>query len=362
MRNTRLKKILWRNLLAGAVLGARAVLAQSTGTSPGGTVLVNNPPGDDWSRHFRIGGFAALNLKASFSATGPFSVAGNSAGPVGVSGANHVYDDGYVRVDQTGDAQGFTSFWGYTSAAQIDAADHLLLMHAASAYSLNGGGGENAGPLPGFDMAYGGNFWNVGWAQVGWEAGAGLLPVKISQQQTMPAAVTQSTFSFNTGTIVVPTAPYNGGSSGQGANIQDIATAAGTTIVPGTVSSSQTLDVMLYNLRLGPTINFNLGTSFGLELGAGPAVGIVSGDLKFNDAITTANGTSFSSGKTSSTDFVFGGYANATVLYHAVPGGDIYLGAQFMPLGNARLNGNGREGELKLGGRVYITAGFNWPF
>jgi hypothetical protein len=363
MRKPRLKKFWWRSLAGFAVVGAaRAALAQSIGLDPGASYMVNAPMSDDGAMHFRIGGMVALNLKANFSLGGSFNIAGNNVGPLGVTGKDHVFDDGYVRVDQTGDALGQTSYWGYNSATQIGPGN-TLLMHSASSYALNSQAGEDAGPLPGFDMAYGANFWNTGWAQVGWELGAGLLPIRISNQQNLSTLVSESTYSFNTGGIILPTAPYHGGPSGLGPTISDVATAVGApATVPGTVASSQMLDLMLYNLRLGPTLNFKLGSSLGLELGVGPAVGLVSGDLKFNDAITTPNGTAYNSGKVSQTDFVYGGYANATILYHIVPGGDIYAGAQYMPLSNANINGAGRAAELKLGGQIYFTLGINWPF
>jgi hypothetical protein len=118
---------------------------------------------------------------------------------------------------------------------------------------------------------------------------------------------------------------------------------------------------MLYTMRLGPSVYWDLNEHLGLSAGAGPAVGIVSGSLKYNDVI---NGTSVSNkGQIDATDLVYGGYANATLLYH-VPGekGDLYLGAQFMSLGNATISGGGREGRLNLGGQIYVTAGINWPF
>ena len=118
---------------------------------------------------------------------------------------------------------------------------------------------------------------------------------------------------------------------------------------------------MLYTVRLGPTVYWDLNENFGLSAGAGPAIGIVSGDYKY-DEITTP-GAPHNHGQFGATDLVYGGYVNATLMYH-VPNesADIYIGAQFMSLGNANFSGGGREASLKLGGQVYISAGINWPF
>jgi hypothetical protein len=41
---------------------------------------------------------------------------------------------------------------------------------------------------------------------------------------------------------------------------------------------------------------------------------------------------------------------------------DIYIGAQYMPMGNATISGGGRSGRLNLGGQLYFSIGINWPF
>ena len=88
----------------------------------------------------------------------------------------------------------------------------------------------------------------------------------------------------------------------------------------------------------------------------------MSGDYKYDETINTGNGGTPNSGRISGTDFVYGGYVNATVLCHVMDNADIYAGAQFMPMSNATISGGGREGRLNLGGQVYFTVGINWPF
>src|SRR5256885_5552220 len=73
---------------------------------------------DDWTRHFRVGMQIGLNLKADFSMTGSFGISGSQPGATGANAVDHFYDDGYVRVDQTGNTRAYTSFWGYNNASQ----------------------------------------------------------------------------------------------------------------------------------------------------------------------------------------------------------------------------------------------------
>ena len=86
----------------GLMLSARPVLGQDT---------------DSWWQHLRVGVPVTFNIHASFSENGLFTLPGGQAGPAGVPGVDHVYNDGYVKVDMTTNAGGFTSYWGYKNAS-----------------------------------------------------------------------------------------------------------------------------------------------------------------------------------------------------------------------------------------------------
>jgi hypothetical protein len=345
-------------LLAGLPGLTPAVLAQPDTFygNPDSAAFIRIPSDtDDWTRHFRIGALVGMNISANFTRSGTFSVSGNNP-------AQGIYDDGYVRTDSTGNAGGQTSYWGYNNSSQLSG--NNLTMSAANSFTTSSSSQEQGGVFPGFDMAYGDNLWYWKHARVGWEFGFGLLPIDIVDNQTAPASVTSSTYTFNTGSIVVPQAPYQGPFNA-GPYLPTIPTnyTSSTTVDPnGTVSGSQKMDVMLYTWRLGPTFYWDLSDKVGVSLGAGPAVGLVSGNLKYDEVITASGVNARNSGSIGGTDLVYGGYVNAMVMYHAVDNGDIYAGIQFMPMSNATISGSGREGRLNLGGQVHFSIGVNWPF
>ena len=317
---------------------------------------------DDWTRHFRIGAVVGMNISADFNQSGLFTLPGNSA-------ASGIFDDGYVRPDQNGDPN-YTSYWGYNNRSlQYNDASQTLQMHSATAYSASGSSSSDGnGAFPGFEMAYGGNLWYWKHARVGWELGFGLLPINISESSTTPATVIQNTYTFHPGATLggvgFPSAPsYQGGSSGVGPVIStayDLTTSTNT----GSISGSQTLDVMLYTLRLGPTFYWDLTEHVAGSVGAGPAVGLVSGDYKYDQTVAVGPASTHNSGQISGTEMVYGGYVNGTLMYHVQANGDadIYVSAQFMPMTDATIGGGGREGRLNLGGQLYLSVGINWPF
>ncbi len=314
----------------------------------------------DWTRHFRIGAMVGFNISANFSEKGPFNVSGNDV-------AKGIYDDGYVKPDESGDPD-FTSNWGYQNASQYDPAGNggsgTMSMHSISSYTASGSAKEDGGPFPGFEMAYGDNLWYWKHARVGWELGFGLLPISIKNNSSLPTSATQSTYTFDTGGISVPTTlPYQGGPSGQGSNIFSTPSSPTVQTLDGIVSGSRTLDVTLFTLRLGPTFYWDLTEDFGMSLGAGPAIGIAAEDLSYDETIVLSDGSSaHNKGSISTTDVVFGGYVNGALMYHVLDNADIYLGAQYMPLGNAGISGGGRQASLDLGGQIYVSLGINWPF
>jgi hypothetical protein len=355
----RFRTILAWCLLAGLMGLAPAVRAQpdTFGGNPDSAAFIPIPSDtDDWLRHFRIGALVGMNISANFTRSGTFGISGNSP-------AQGIYADGYVRTDSTGNAGGYTTYWGYNNASQLNGT--ALTMNAANSYSTSTSSHEQGGVFPGFDMAYGDNLWYWKHARVGWEFGFGLLPIDIVDKQSAPATVTQSTYTFNTGVITVPGAGYQGPFNPGSSYAQYIPTnyTSSSSVDPnGTVSGSQKMDVMLYTWRLGPTFYWDLSDNVGMSLGAGPAVGLVSGNYKYDEIVTASNVSVHNSGSIGGTDLVYGGYVNAMVMYHAVDNGDIYAGIQFMPMTDATIGGGGREGRLNLGGQVHFSIGVNWPF
>ena len=343
-------------------LGSSGLSIDTFGGDPSTSKFIRIPSDtDDWTRHFRIGAMVGMNIGANFSEKGTFKISDKNM-------ANGIFDDGYVRTDQTGNSGGLTSFWGYNNSSQYNPAGNggsgTIDMHSVTSYKTAGSSEENGGAFPGFDMAYGDNLWYWKHARVGWELGFGLLPISIKNSSPMSATVNQTTTTFDAGGIVVPTAPYRGGSSGQGPSISPTPLSSGSqTLENETVTGTRTFDVMLYTLRLGPSFHWDLSDDFGMSLGAGPAIGLASERLYFNETINLADGSiSHNHGRVSDTAVVYGGYVNGTLMYHVMDNADIYLSAQYMPMSNAELNGGGRQAELKLNGQVYISLGVNWPF
>jgi len=348
---------LWLPLLVASACGGLAQQQERLAHS-----WLESPTGDEsWPRHFRLGVLAGLNLKADFSMNGTaFPVSGSQPGAA-TSGIDHFYDDGYVRLDETGNAGNYTSYWGYNNAAQSSGGS--LVFHSATSFTASGGAKESGDVQPGLDLAYGGHLFRFHDALIGWELGFGWLAIEIKDKSVLPIVATRTIHSFSTGGIILPSAPYNGGSSGIGPTISDIPGAPSGDTIAGTLNGTRTLDVSLYAFRLGPTVYWELPANFALQISGGAALGFISGELQFDETLQFTDGSrAINKGDFSNDEMVYGGYVGATLLYHTVEHGDFYIGAQYMPLGNVAFNGGGRQASLNMSGGVYISAGVNWPF
>lgn len=319
------------------------------------------PDTDDWTRHFSIGPLAAFNIGVKFSIVPGQLFKGISGNNV----AAGIFDDGYVRPDQSGNS-GSTGYWGYNNASQYNAANNTLTMTATSSYSIPSGENHSmdAGALVGVDVVYGVNFWYWKHARVGFDLGISYLPLHVSDNQPLTAAVNQTSYVFPTFGNVIPSAGYQGNSSGFNEPHIGLTPTSSTPsqMTDVHVTGSRTLDANIFILRLGPAFYWDLTDHVGMNLGAGPALGIVSAQYSYNETLTFGETTAHNVGSFDDLGFQYGGYVNLTFYYHLNESVDLFLGGQFMTMDDYTISSGGREASLDLGSQIYISGGINWPF
>jgi hypothetical protein len=216
-------------------------------------------------------------------------------------------------------------------------------------------------------MEYGGYPWHWERVRLGFNLGFGFLPLSFSQKISMEGNVIQDQAVFSTEADgypgFFPPAGHQGSPDG-GRSIHSDGSSTFVSGGPATAVGTETLDVTLFAFRLGPSLFFDLHPRLGLAVGAGPAFGLIVGEYKFDESIsvTADNTVTRNRGHFDVSDFVFGGYVNATLTYHATLNGDFYIGAQYMPLGSASFSKGGRSADLDLGGAIFLSGGINWPF
>lgn len=310
----------------------------------------------NWTKNFRIGALTGLGVKGQIKLRGSFTVNGRDPTP-------GVYDDGYVRTDDTDNAGDLTSFWGYDNAAQYDAGAQTMTLSSSSAFTANGSSSMSQEFTAGIEVAYGNNLRKWERSRLGWEFGFGYLPLALKSDSSIAGTVTRTKYVFNNGGILILGNSWQGGSSGTGPLIDPRIVSTSTEDIDGVIRDVGNLDATLFTFRLGPTLFLDVTPEFGLAGSIGPAFGVLTETCRFDEKITYGDGsTGRAKGNFSATDLVYGAYVNMVATYHADENGDIYIGVQYMPMTGSKFSQGGREASVDLMGQIYFMLGVNWIF
>jgi hypothetical protein len=276
------------------------------------------------------------------------------------------YVDGYVRPDATRDPLRTTN-WGYDNEAQFNPETREMTFHRPESFSADfSETSRDDSPYVGLELAYGTAITRWGNALIGWEAGYSFLPISIKDRRRMSGLVENAAYTHLVPEDVeVPEPGYRGPTTGVGGVvIGREATRVDSEFFPGVARGSRGLDVSLHTLRLGPTIHLELSRRWAVQGGVGPMVGYVTGDYTFDEELTVQGETRphRAEGDFGGDDFVYGGYAQALLLFHVEDHGDIYAGLQLMSLSGTEFEEGDRRAKLDMGATLSFLIGVNWPF
>jgi hypothetical protein len=283
------------------------------------------------------------------------------------------YDDGYVRTDISGNAGGKTWYWGYAADSQVDVANDSLLMHTVSS-SPRDGRSLNLDDeiMPGVELTYGRvlKLWprkNERATVLGAEAAISALDVRFATSDTLQGDMTRTTSAFALDGVIPPGAPYNGTFNGPG----PLTSATPFSVTSETLAGLSAVDTEVrahvYGLRLGPFLELPLGGRFSFQFGAGVALMYANTTLEFTETLSFENPVpgqppasreeSFSEG-----EFLVGFYGRALAGYDFNPGLRLFLGAEYLYLGETSVSGGGKEATLKLESALQGVVGLQLLF
>jgi len=311
---------------------------------------------------FTLRGRLGVNIQAKFSHIGTFPAATDIGGTG--SALNHFYDDGYVRVDESGNYGGQTWYWGYVSGSQISG--NNILFHSSSA-NVGASRDVTDDPQYGVELVYNHEIGPLGGGSKcrwGMEVAFGWNGVDIRDNKTLRADLNQVTdaYAFAPGTTP-PAAPFNGPFQGPSFTISDTPTRSFTTIPGGaTVSGFRDLQADVFAGRIGPYFEFPLSSRFQLTLSGGLAVGALYSDFAFRERINYGANSVVRSGSRTDGDALFGGYAGANLNYKFDNRWNATFGAQFESLGTRSHSAGGHKYELDLTKSVYLSFGVGYSF
>ena len=313
---------------------------------------------------FSLNARLGFNISARFKTLGRLSLVPNTR--TTPDGATYNYDDGYVLTDVSGNFGDQTWNWGYDKSSQVSGDNILMHRSRPVAGSAAPAGVDANDPNLGAELAYNRELGRNGSVRWGVEVAANYLNVEFDDRSSFTAGIvrTTDTYPFTPGTTP-PLAPYQGNYGGPGFVIGGTPTSSSTRYLAdgALVSGHRGFDADVWGFRLGPYVDFPLGTNWNLSLSAGVAVGLVSADASWNERISI-NNTLVATSRGHGDDFsvLWGGYLGAKVSYRLSDHWSIEGGAQFQALGKYDESLGGRKVELDLGHAIFLVAGLSYSF
>ena len=306
---------------------------------------------------FSVGPQFGLNLNARFNHLGNLHPASPGVGTGG--GVNRTYDDGFVKLDSSGDAGGQTWNWGYQSAGQVQG--NILTLHSSSS-AINGSQSLNDDPQAGFDLAYGRRLGTVLGGQWGLQAAVDFTTISIHDNHPLSGTGTTISDAYSLGSVTAPLAPYSGSFNGPGPLLGDSptrTTASETVLITG----QRTLDAQVYALRAGPYYEYAFGTRWSGRLGGGLVLAVADTSYTYNETINFGGGQSLNNaGSSEGASFQAGGYVEGKLLYAMTPCTSLFAGAQYECLGNFSHNTGNEQAQLDMSSAVYVLFGVQFNF
>lgn len=295
--------------------------------------------------HLSFGPSFGLNYKAEFKDNSTYFNAVNPGQPI--SGVSHIYDDGYVGVDISGNLDGLTTYWGYQNASQDVGGG--IEYHARQ--PVEDSSSEDF-PQYGFEIIYQrilGDFSKDNSGLWGLEVGFGYTNIKLDNHLGS-VSVMIDTFPIG---VVPPSPGYNGSFDGPGALLGDtpVRTYGNTAIM-----SNQKLDGDLFSIRMGPFTEWKLTS----HLNVAASVGLVVAPTRLNfyyDEIGSMIGGHSIDGHASKSRVLYGPYVSVNLRYDYNESWSVFAGAQYQSLNDMNLSAGSRVARFDTGNTVNLTAG-----
>jgi len=310
-----------------------------------------------------------FNMKVDFEKLGGLQL--SDPGPNTGSTFNRNYDNGYNRVDISGNQGGMTWNWGYSSPSS--ASPDAITLQSDSTPATAQSGSYQDRPQSGVELSYSRELTRGKKWRAGLEAALGYTSVSIDDSQTLTYQATRTSDTFSLNGVVPPVPPYAGTFEGPGPLLSSSLNPSGRTVTEladaATIRGDRSIDSDVFTIRLGPYLELPLSRKFALTFSGGLTLGAAHTKFSFHETVSIAepdSGIELDSGQRSgsdwSTDFLVGGYAGASLSYAISETVGVFAGAMFQAAGESINESQTKESVLNLGKSVVVSVGLSYSF
>lgn len=323
--------------------------------------------------HFNLAARMVWGIEANFSPTPTASLinavgpgvpgvppfAGPFPGPASVGGLDREYANGFVRRDNSGNAGGLTTNWGYDRASQIQSGH--VAYEGTTALSPRGESGASDDPAPGFEATLQRDFFHGEHVALGIMGAFNWTDVSVGSSAALGGTGSFVTDFYPLGGITPPAAPFTGSASGPNALIGD----APIRVLHGgdiAVTGSRSIEGDLYGFKLGLYAEFQLCKAASIVVSAGPTVVLADAEFRYAETLAYNGFTANLTGAGSHDDWLLGGFVDATLNWYVTDRFTLFLGGGWQTADALDLSAGGRAAELDLGTTFQLLGGLGWRF
>jgi hypothetical protein len=350
-----------KSVLAVALLAAPSVLAQSPdAVSPLKLEVPQVKSPNRFGLHYRMG----FNAPVSFKNLGGFPAL--SVPRYTPDGDLYNYDNGYVLTDSSGNAMGYTRYWGYDNASQASGNGAVVMQRSSSAATASSNDHYDS-PMSGVELTYNRELMHKKSWRGGLEGAFGYTYMSVHDSGTESASVTRvnDTYSLPQGSgSVVPPAPYTGHRGLPGPVIGASPSSSTTDVQQGaSITGERDFSANLFNFRFGPYVEIPLSKNIAFTLSGGFALVYVSSEFSFSETVTIPGvGSVEHHASGSGHEWLPGGYVAGNFSVALSDSWALVAGAQFEDVGRYTQTLSGKQATLDLSKSIFVTVGLSYSF
>jgi hypothetical protein len=332
-------------------------------------------PGRNLNRVSFSGKFSFL-IDADFTSATPtpsIGAVGASGGTVPSTAVDRFYDDGFVRIDISGNAGGMTWFWGYNDASQVAGVGTpgaTLTFHSAPSPTDQFKRSSRDEVLPGFELSYGRVLkeWELRpgrFASFGLMGSFGYTDLRLRDSGVAAGTVLLTTDTYAIGAGVVPPAPpYTGTFAGPGPVIPDNPNGGRVTApAAATATVLNQVEGRMYAVTLGPFFEVPFHERLLAKFSGGVALAMADRTYSFSETVAVVGAPATSrAGRVSSADLLAGASFQMGIGWLITERWSLDLAGQYQYLGTTRQSVLGKTAELNLQSAVSVLAGVSYRF
>lgn len=309
-------------------------------------------------------GGVLLNTRVSFRGLGNHTPS-SQPGPEAGGAINRSYDNGYIRVDDSGNAGDTTVHYGYRSTSQIGVQG--LTLSSVSTYDPVTAEDRGAFLEPSANLEYRGSLGTWGNADWGVLLGVGYQAINQDLSGTFitSASVIEDHFALgNVGRDEMPPAPFEGSASSDVPRISSVPSRNFRSVPNARVLDGRwDFGAELIPVTGGLYLEFQLAGRLNGVASAGMFAAFVNADLSFRETSTVGGLPPVTESNSNDvSDFILGGFTQFGIDWALWENASIVASARWQPAQTFRHSVQGRSVELDFSSAFAVHAGFALRF